>query len=343
MTLPTPAPAPATSASPSARLGIGLDVGGTKIAGGVVTENGEIVHRLRVSTPPGADADTTVEVLRDLVDRLRDRHPEVAAVGAGAPGMVRWPEGHIEYAPNNAYRGLALRRRLAEATGLPTVVDNDANAAAWAETCFGKGKGRDNVIVLTVGTGIGGGLVLGGALYRGQTGLGGEVGHIIVNPVDGHECGCGAVGCLEAEASGTALRRMGRQAAEREPDGPIATLAAGTELTGEIVHQAARQGDPTAVDLFDRLGTWLGVGIASLVNVFEPELVIIGGGLVQTGDLLLGPARTAYGRYAFARDLRPLPPITTAALGNEAGIVGTAALALAAAHDAGHDAGLERP
>jgi glucokinase len=312
------------------RQAIGLDVGGTKIGAAVVTDHGRILRSRQVPTPPQADADTTLAVLTDLVEQLVAEHPNVEAVGAGAPGMVRWPDGYIKWAPNNAYRNLALKDRLADATGLPVTVENDANAAAWAESRFGQGRGHGTIIVLTIGTGIGGGFIIDGDLYRGPTGFGAEVGHVLVNPSGRHQCGCGAIGCLEAEASGTALRRMGRELVDREPAGILARVADGGDVTGEIIFRAEQEGDPAAHDLFERLGWWLGVGIASLVNIFEPEIVIIGGGLAATGHALLAPTQTSYQRHAFARDLRELPPVVPAALGPEAGRVGAAALALAA-------------
>lgn len=319
------------SADDGVRQAIGLDVGGTKIGAAVVTDRGQILESRQVPTPPRADADTTVAILTDLVDQLVARHPAVEAIGAGAPGMVRWPDGYISWAPNNAYRNLALKSRLAATTGLPVVVENDANAAAWAEARFGQGRGHRNIVALTVGTGIGGGVVINGDLYRGHTGFGAEVGHILVNPSGGHRCGCGAIGCLEAEASGTALRHLGREVAAQEPAGAIARLVDGGDVTGEIIFRAVQEGDPAARDLFQRLGWWLGVGIASLVNIFEPEIVIIAGGLVATGQSLLAPALVSYRQNAFARDLRELPPVVLATLGPEAGVVGAATLALTAA------------
>ncbi|MET7305275.1 ROK family glucokinase [Embleya sp. NPDC005575] len=317
-----------SAASPTPRLAIGIDIGGTKIAGGVVTPSGEILRYLRIPTPPGREG--TPIALLELIARLRAEYPAIGAVGVGAAGMVEWPAGLLRWAPNNDYQELPLRDLLIERTGLPVVVENDANTAAWAEGRLGGGAGRDNVVVLTVGTGIGGGLILDGALYRGHTGIGSEVGHIIVNPEGGNICGCGATGCLEAQASGTALGRMAREAVAADPDGALAGFAPSPdEVTGETVFAAAEQGDPTADALFERLGFWLGAGVASLVNIFDPEIVVIGGSLGATGDHLFRPTRATFERLVVARDHRKLPPIVPAALGTEAGIVGAAILALA--------------
>src|SRR6266704_847334 len=266
---------------PRVRLAIGIDIGGTKIAAGVITAEGRIEERALVPTPMG-DEPATVSAMRGVIEDLRERHPSVEAIGVGAAGLVDWPSGRIRWAPHNAYRQLPLRRLLYEATGLPTVVDNDANAAAWAEARYGAGAGSDHMVLLTVGTGIGGGLVLDGHVYRGSSGLGAEVGHMTVDP------------------------------------------------DGELVFQAAQRGDVTAIELFERLGFWLGVGIGSLVTVFDPELVAIGGGLVHTGDLLLKPARASMERYTFGLAHRELPPVVPARLGPDAGMVGAATLALRA-------------
>jgi glucokinase len=312
------------------RLAVGLDIGGTKIAAGVVRADGYIVERTRIPTPQEIDEKVTVAALVEVIDELRAAQPEVEAIGVGAAGLVQWPAGRVIWAPHNPYRDLPLRRLLHERTGLPTVVDNDANAAAWAEARFGAGTGSDDMILLTVGTGVGGGMVLGGRPYRGVSGLGAEFGHMIVAP-DGAPCSCGSNGCLEAMVSGTALARLGREAVLADPEGRLARHAGDAgEITGPLVFDAARAGDPTARALFDRMGFWLGVGIASLVTAFDPELVVVGGGLVTTGDLLLGPARASFKRYVFAPAYRTLPPVVPARLGPEAGLVGAATLALRA-------------
>lgn len=231
------------------------------------------------------------------------------------------------WAPNNAYRDWAIRDELERETGLPAVVDNDANVAGFAEARLGTTPYRQMLFV-TVGTGIGGGVVLDGEIYRGPTGMGAELGHMIVDPL-GPPCGCGKNGCLEAVSSGTALTRMGREAATAHPDGLIARIGrADGAVTGHTVTQAAQQDDPAALDIFTRLGRWLGIGIASLATVFELEAVVIGGGVVRTGDLLLSPIRAAAREYAYAPEVRGVPPVVPATFGSEAGMIGAGLLAL---------------
>jgi glucokinase len=308
---------------------IGIDIGGTKIAGGVVTEDGRILDRTRVATPRDEGEATLVAVLA-AANELLTRNPGVAAIGVGAAGLVEWPGGQARWAPNNSYRHLELRRLVEERAGLPTLVDNDGNAAAWAEARYGAGAGCDDLVLVTVGTGIGGGLVLGGRLYHGEHGFAGELGHLIVAP-DGDRCACGNRGCLEAMASGSALGRLGREAAAADPGGRLAALAAqaGGPVTGELVFAAASEGDKPALALFERVGTWLGVGIASLVTIFDPDLVVVGGGVAATGELLLAPARAAFERYVHGRAHRDLPTVVPTRLAGDAGLVGAATLALA--------------
>ena len=314
---------------PAGPRAVGVDIGGTKIAAGVVTHTGHILDRTRVPTPPD-DESATLAALFEVVDGLRDRDPAVEAIGLGAAGLVEWPGGHARWAPHNSYRRMELRRLLHERTGLPTSVDNDANAAAWAEHRFGAGAGGGDLVLVTVGTGIGGGLVLDGRLHHGEHGFAGELGHLIVDP-EGDRCPCGNRGCLEAMASGLTLGRLGREAAAADPAGRLAALAneAGGPVTGEVVFAAASEGDKAALVLFERVGHWLGVGIASLVTIFDPDLVVVGGGVAATGELLLAPARASFERYVHARPHRDLPPVVPARLGPDAGLVGAATLALA--------------
>jgi len=285
-----------------------------------------VIERIDPVLTPAKDPQAILEILRKLLTDLQNRYSDVRAVGVGAAGLIDWPEGYIRWAPSSAYQALPLRQLLQDATRLTTVVDNDANAAAWAEARVG--SRASYMAFLTVGTGVGGGLIVDDQLYRGKTGIGAEVGHLIVDPSGGHQCNCGNIGCLEAVASGTALGRYGREAAAAEPDGAIAAMATGT-VTGETVLAAARNSDPTAIALFNRLGYWLGIGIASLVNLFDFEEIAVGGGVAAgAGDLLLAPARASFERFLFARQHRNLPTIVPARLGAEAGWIGAAILAL---------------
>jgi glucokinase len=309
------------------RAAIGMDIGGTKIAAGVVRADGQTLEVARpIATPTSTDA--MVEALKDLVEKLRLGNPDVDAVGVGAAGLVEWPSGHIRYAPNNSYHDLPLRRLLEESLSLPTIVDNDANAAAWAEAQLG--QPNPYMMFLTVGTGVGGGLVLANELYRGASGLGGEVGHLVVDPYGSEVCGCGNIGCLEAVASGTALRRYGQQAALADPSGTIAMLAEYDldQVTGRTVYQAARHGDAMALTLLRKVGNWLGIGIASLVNALELQQITVGGSVANADELLLEPIKEGLRRHLFAAAHRNSPVVGKATLGTEAGWVGAGLLAL---------------
>ena len=244
--------------------------------------------------------------------------------------MIDWPTGHIRWAPNNSYSDLPLQQLLAEGSGLPAVVENDANAAAWAEAAVGAGAGLGNVIALTIGTGIGAGIILNGELQRGETGIAAEAGHIIIDPIGGELCGCGATGCLEAMASGTRTRPG------RPPGRGRRSRRAARPARRRSRQRNRRDGTPSSprgrphcpADCSTGWAYWLGVGIASLVNVFDPQLVILGGGLVTTGDLLLAPTHASFERFVFARAHRTLPALALARMGADAGLIGAALLAL---------------
>lgn len=310
-------------------LTIGLDVGGTKIAGGLVDRAGTVVHTSRVETP-----DTTTEsIVSAIVDLTRELRAvggeQVAAVGIAAAGYIDAARSTVLFAPNLVWRNTPLRELVASQIGLPVVVENDANAAAWGEFVFGTGRDVEDMLMVTVGTGLGGGIVASGQLYRGAFGIGGEVGHIRVVP-DGHRCGCGNRGCWEVYASGTALVREARAlAASGSPKaGAILELAGGDEsaITGGMVTEAATLNDPAAVELLEELGTWLGEGIASCTAVLDPALVVIAGGVAEAGELLLAPAREAFRRQLTGRGYRPVLEIERASL-DLAGIVGAGDLA----------------
>ena len=309
---------------------IGIDVGGTKIAAGVVDEAGTVVARRQIATAathPTAVVAGIVKVAQELLAAA----PNVSAVGIGAAGLIDGEKGIVLTAPNIAgWDNVPLRAMVSDRLKLPVIIDNDANVAALGESEYGAGKDYGDQIMLTIGTGVGGGIVIGGEIYRGAHGVGGEIGHMIVDGTGSAVCACGNHGCLEAMASGNSI---GRRARERvsEPGATAVLELAGqkaVDITGELVGEAARSGDPWARDIIAETGRWLGVGIASLVNIFDPEVVIIAGGAATgTGDLLLGPARDNAAGLIIGHAWRALPPVVLATLGYDAGLVGAAALA----------------
>lgn len=309
-------------------LTVGVDVGGTKIAGGVVDERGVIQHRTRRDTNPD-DAEALMASIIDVARELAETQT-VAAVGVGSAGFVDAQRSTVLFAPNLAWRDMAVRERVMAATGLPAVVENDANAAAWGEFRFGAAADLDHMVCVTIGTGVGGGMVLGGELYRGAHGIGAEIGHMQLVP-DGYLCGCGLYGCLEQYGSGTALVREATGMAKERPGDAerLLALAGGhpAGITGPLVTQAARDGDPAALASFNLVGRWLGEGLASLTALLDPEVFVIGGGASEAGDLLLDPARERLAEKITGKGHRPEPVVRLATLGNDAGIVGAADLA----------------
>jgi glucokinase len=309
----------------AARTTIGIDLGGTKVAGIVMDGAGRILIRDERPTPEGGPDGVVDAVHASVAALMGDGSP--VAVGIGAAGMIEFSSGWVAFAPNLPLREVPLRDLVARRSGLPCVVDNDANVAAWGEYRFGAGRGARHMVLVTVGTGIGGGMVWDGALYRGAHGFAAEIGHIIVEP-NGPPCGCGNLGCWEQVASGQALDRLGREEAVRNPDGAVARRAAGAEVRGVHVTEAARGGDPAAIGIVEEVGRRLGQGLAGLVNILDPDRIVVGGGVAEEGELVLGPARGAYLDAVEAPEHRPDVPILPAALGNEAGAIGAAALAL---------------
>lgn len=306
-------------------LTVGVDIGGTKIAAGVVDASGHVWARALRATDP-RDPDQIEAAVADAVAELRTQHPTVAAVGVAAAGFVGPDRTTMLFAPNIAWRHHPLGTRLSALTGLPVVVENDANAAAWAEYRFGHGRGTQDMVMLTLGTGLGGAVVSDGRLVRGSFGAAAELGHMKLVP-DGHFCGCGQEGCWEAYASGTALARLAQKVAVSDPHGARAMLAVadGEPLAGAHVTAAARQGDPVALGLLRRFGTYLGLGIATLVAVVDPEVVVVGGGIAAAaGDLILPAAREGFLAKLSGRGFRGELQIVTAALSNDAGIIGAA-------------------
>ncbi|HET7508223.1 MAG TPA: ROK family protein [Solirubrobacterales bacterium] len=304
---------------------IGVDLGGTKMLVGVLSGTESLYEQREASK--GQTEDELVELLVREIEEAREARPDVAAIGLGIPATIDHDSGVAVSAVNLPLKNLPVRQIVSERTGLPVFLDNDGNVAALAEYLYGAARGKPDIVMLTVGTGIGGGLILGGEIYRGSTGAGAELGHVVIQ-ADGPPCqgNCPNHGCVESLASGTALGREARAAAESSPDSVLGkALAEGKEIDGRVTTEAALAGDQVAIDVFELIGGRLGVACSSLANIFQPHAIVVGGGVIAAGDLLLEPAR----REVRERALDPMnkTPILEATLGNDAGMIGAAALA----------------
>ena len=306
---------------------IGIDIGGTKIAGALVDESGNILLELRVPTPaddPKALTQAVAELIRELAVGQ-----EVLGAGIAAAGFIDAEQSNIVYAPNLSWRNEPFKAEVEALVDVPVILENDANAAGWAEYRFGAGRGYKHMVMLTIGTGVGGAVIADSRMLRGGFGIAGELGHIRVVP-DGRLCGCGQHGCLESYGSGSALLRSARELADsNDPLGSrLRELEAEKgQLTGAEVYAAILEKDPGALKLLAELGSWIGQAIGSLVAVLDPEIVVIGGGVSAAGDLLLNPIRDAFLKHLPARGFRPELKIVAAEFVNDAGVVGAADLA----------------
>jgi glucokinase len=315
-------------------VSIGVDIGGTKIAAGLVDDAGVIVERVRKDTP-ARSFDGVVEAIAlacaDLVSYARTNGLElVEAVGMGAAGLVDETGSIVRFAPNLGWTEAPLGPRVSEASGLPATVENDATAAAWGEFRFGAGRGAQSLVAVTVGTGIGGGIINAGEPLRGAFGMAAEFGHIIQVP-EGRPCGCERKGCWEQYGSGSALLREARDLAhERRSEAEILmSLGDGTPegVTGVHVSKAAAAGDPVALEAFRRVGHALGRGMADLTAIMDPDLYVLGGGVSEAGTILLNPVIDSYQAAVVAHAYRPSATIVLAELSNDAGLIGAADLA----------------
>ncbi|HKH22420.1 MAG TPA: ROK family protein [Solirubrobacterales bacterium] len=310
----------------STRETIGVDLGGTKMLVGVVDSERRIQYEGREPSV-GLSEDKLVEDLARELQEAKDARPDVLAAGLGIPATIDRERGLAIHAVNLTITDVPIRDLMRERIGLPVFVDNDANTAALAEHLYGVARGAQDVVMLTIGTGIGGGLVLGGEVYRGSTGAAAELGHIVIVE-DGLPCqgNCPNHGCVETYASGTALAREGTAAAQREPDSALGKALSAGPITGRTVTQLALDGDALATEVVAQAGRHLGVALASLANIFNPDVFVIGGGVSAAGELLIGPAR----EELQSRALPPMnrTPVKLAELGPEAGMIGSAAMAL---------------
>ena len=298
-------------------------MGGTKIAAGVVTPEGTIVEETRYPTP--ASPKRLVESIARAVLEVKEG-VEVGGACLAVAGLILSQENRVVFSPNlHAVEGIPLKDELEPRIGVPLTVENDANAAAWGEFRFGAGSEVDHLVFVTLGTGVGGGVISHGVLLRGAQGAGGELGHVTIQAT-GPRCACGNRGCLEALASGTAISRRARELASEKPNSALGRLASERKILGEDVTRLAREGDELALSVLEEAGRWLGIGLAGFVNIFNPEVVAVGGGVVAAGELILKAAREEV--YLRARPpSRDLAEIKEASLGSESGVLGAAALA----------------
>ncbi len=311
-----------------ARPTIGIDIGGTSVRAAVVGGSGQILASVRGSTP--ATVTRTEDLLVELVQALRREH-DVAAVGLAVAGFISADRQRVMFAPHLAWRGDPVPERLAGRIGLPVVMDHDVNSAVWAEYKLGAAAGAKVALLVAVGTGIGAGLVIDGAVYRGAFGVAPELGHIVVVP-DGRSCPCGKRGCWERYCSGTALAATARELWEAGGPTVLTEMADGNlhAVTGTMVAAAAADGDPVAMEAVADLGRWLAVGLAVAVDVLDPDVVVVGGGVSGAAALFLPAARAALASLITGAGHRPAPRLELAAFGDRANVIGGALLAVAA-------------
>ena len=311
-------------------LAIGIDIGGTKILAGLVDAEGRVIREIRVPSP-AQEPDALVAAVIELIRQLSAEADagQILAAGVAGAGFIDADQSTVLYAPNLNWRNEPLREKLRAHLELPIVIENDANAAGWAEYKFGAGRGSKDMVMLTLGTGVGGAVISDHELRRGGFGIAGELGHVRVVP-DGRLCGCGMRGCVEQYSSGTAVLKAARKLASS--DGPAGAKLRelrgdGPELTGQHVFQAVLAGDSATLGLLRDAANYLGQAIGTLVAVLDPQVVVIGGGLSETGELVLEPLRESFLRNLPARGYRPELEVRLAQFSNQAGIIGAADLA----------------
>mgnify|MGYP003344530117 FL=1 len=314
---------------------IGVDIGGTKVLGGIVDREGLIIQTSRKDTPREGGlklVDTIADVIEELLDYSKSREINIPAIGICTAGVISPDRRTVSYAPNIAgwWEPFDLVAALSQRISVPMFVENDANAAVWGEYKFGAARGKNSVVLLTIGTGLGGGIIVDGHIVRGAHGGGAEIGHSNL-VYEGHLCGCGGRGCFESYGSGTALMRHAREAISASPELARNLLSRGNGtidgLLGKHLMEAAQEGDRVALAAFNTTGQWIGLGIASLVALLDPECFIIGGGVIDAGEIILKPIRESAQRNMPFSGRVTVPPIIPAMLGNDAGLVGAADLA----------------
>ncbi len=308
---------------------VGIDIGGMTIKGGIVDENGNILSRKVIVTSPGKEDFLIVQDIAKLIDDLVDgQRNEISGVGVGCPGSIYDEKGIVRYSCNINFRNTPMAKMLAEKTQFQNVkISNDANCAALAETLFGAGNGAKNSVMVTLGTGVGTGIVVDGKLMTGNRSAGSEGGHIQIN-LGGAVCGCGKKGCYEAYASATALMNQIQAACEKHPDSKLAKAVEDYGNSGKVVFDCAQDGDKVAIAVVKRYIKYVGVGLVNYANIFAPEVIIIGGGISNQGDNIIKPLQRYVSRNMYGAAYNPKIKVVAATLKNDAGIIGAAALCM---------------
>lgn len=310
---------------------VGIDVGGMTIKGGIVDEKGNILLKKSIVTSPGKEDRLIVDDIATLVNdliALGAEQEEIAGVGIGCPGSIYDEKGVVRYSCNINFRNTPMARMIAEKTGISNVkLSNDANCAALGETLFGAGNGAKNSVMVTLGTGVGTGIVANGQLITGNRSAGGEGGHISIN-MGGATCGCGKKGCYEAYASATALMNQIQSACEKHPESELAKAVEEYGISGKVVFDCAQNGDKTSIAVVKRYIKYVGVGLVNFANIFFPEVIIIGGGVSNQGDNLIKPLQRYVSRNVYGAAYSPKIKVVAATLKNDAGIIGAAALCM---------------
>ena len=310
------------------KTAIAVDVGGTKIAAGIIDTGGYVLDTLKTETPSGTSG-AVVAAINGLIKKLLESPAEigeVAGIGLAVAGTIDWRRGVVVESPNLPFTDLPLKSRVETEFGLSTFMDNDGNLAALGEKYYGAARDAKHFVCLTVGTGIGAGIIIDGCLYRGATGSAAEIGHMVIE-ASGPQCTCGSYGCFEEMAAGRAIVRLAKEKIIQEPESLILKFAGGNpaHIAGSMVTEAAQKGDKAAMQVFAEVGFWLGIGINNVINIFNPELVVIGGGVSEAGELILKPARKVVSERALHPN-QDVARIVLADLGNRAGMLGAAAL-----------------
>ena len=309
---------------------IGIDLGGTKILTAVADDNGEIIARVKLATETELGQErikkNIFKSIYKVLEKTDIKIEKIKSIGIGSPGPLNVEKGIIYESANLPIKNMEIVELIEEETGVNTYLQNDANTAALGEKVFGAGKEADDLLYITISTGVGGGIIINGKIYYGHTGNAGEIGHMTVDPT-GPQCGCGNYGCLESFSSGTAIKNMAKNAVENDESTLIKKLAKDQKLSAKLVAKAAAKGDQKALDIFAKAGYYLGIGIANLVNIFNPEMIILGGGVLKAKEYFLDRAKEEFKKRALKAPA-DIVKIKEAVLEDEIGVKGAIAVAM---------------